>query len=253
VHAKTARIMADLKPGRRRLALVARDLAGNVTKITVPLRVVNKVLVLDGKSALAVTMKAVRLEKFTIECWVRGSAAGGLRVKQSAVVARSARTSGFGLFWGRADKGLPYAAVVLRERGFMALPARKAWRWEKWTHLALSFDGARVRFFVGGSLHSQVATRNPLLTGAAPLLVGAQPDSRNRPSSMFKGRIDELRLSSVARYTRAFSPRRYLKDDDNTVLLLRFDTMVGDKFADTSGNNLHAWRIGAPTLAEENR
>ena len=41
--------------------------------------------------------------------------------------------------------------------------------------------------------------------------------------------------------------------DDNTVLLLRFDTMVGDKFADTSGNNLHAWRIGAPTLAEENR
>lgn len=253
VHAKTVRIMADLKPGRRRLTLVARDLAGNVTKITVPLRVVNKVLVLDGKSALAVSMKAVRLERFTIECWVRGSAAGRLRVRRSAIVTRSARTSGFGLFWSRADKGLPYAAVVLRGPGFTVLPARKAWRWERWTHLALSFDGARVRFFVNGSLHHQVATRNPLLTGAEPLLIGAQPDSRKRPSAMFNGRIDELRLSSIARYTRAFSPKRYHKDDDNTVLLLRFDTMVGDRFADTSGNNLHAWRIGAPTLVEENR
>ena len=101
--------------------------------------------------------------------------------------------------------------------------------------------------------HSIGDPKGPLQTGNAPLLIGAGPDSRNRPRYMFTGAIDEVRLSKVARYQRAFGPPRYLKQDADTLVLLRFDTMVGDKYADTSGHNRHGTRLGTPQLVEENR
>ena len=250
VNGRTARLTADLmKPGRRRLTVVAKDRAGNAAKTTFNLQVINKVLLLDGKSAIWVNMPRVSLNEFTIECWVRGTEAEG----KSVLLSRSGRRSGFGLFWSREDKGLPYAALVVQENGFVSLPARKAWKWDRWTHLALSFDGQRARFYVNGSPHHSVTTRNPLLSGTAPLLVGAGPDTRNRPRYNFSGAVDEVRLSKVARYPRAFSPARYHKRDADTVVLLRFDTMADDKFEDTSGNRMHGQRIGSPQLVQENR
>jgi hypothetical protein len=253
VNAKTARVTADLKVGRRRLTVVAKDRAGNTTKASFTLRVINRVLLLDGFSAVRVDIPKDRgrLTDFTLECWVRGYEAKD----RSVVCSRSARQTGFAIFWSREDRGLPYGALVVQGAGFTSLPARKGWKWERWTHLALCFDAEsqRARFFVNGSLHHTVAVENPLATGNKPLLVGAGSDARNKTKYFFKGAIDELRLSNVARYTRGFSAPRYLKQDDKTLVLLRFDTMVNDRFEDTSGNGFHGRAVGAPRLAEENR
>ena len=79
VRGKIARIQVDLKPGRRRITVIARDLAGNVTKKNFVVQAVNKVLELDGRSAVLVALPAsvASLKQFTVECWVRGRAANG--------------------------------------------------------------------------------------------------------------------------------------------------------------------------------
>ena len=88
---------------------------------------------------------------------------------------------------------------------------------KRWTHVAASYDGHAIRFYINGRLDSQYAwdgrirpTRSPLLVGnyldphwltdfADRLRVGSVVD-RN-PYYAFEGTIDELRISNVARET----------------------------------------------------
>ena len=66
--------------------------------------------------------------------------------------------------------------------------------------------------------------------------------------------IDELRVSDVARYVRGFTPPRFHKEDENTALLLRFDTLEEGKLVDTSGRGRVVTPYGdAPKLAESGR
>ena len=59
----------------------------------------------------------------------------------------------------------------------------------------------------------------------------------------FAGYIDEVRISTVARYNttkRSFTPRKKFKNDAKTVALWHFDEPSGvRKFSDTSGNAYH--------------
>jgi hypothetical protein len=86
----------------------------------------------------------------------------------------------------------------------------------RWTHVAVTHDGGVVRFWIDGQLDSQFATRTTIRAGGAPLLVGNYIDTRRltsfsgdlrlgsggityAPLYAFRGMIDELRLSNVAR------------------------------------------------------
>ena len=86
---------------------------------------------------------------------------------------------------------------------------------ERWTHVAASFDGSMVRFWIDGRLDAQYATRARIQASAAPVLIGNYFDVRQltsfggelrvdplggeSPSYAFEGLIDELRLSNLAR------------------------------------------------------
>ena len=85
---------------------------------------------------------------------------------------------------------------------------------ERWTHVAVSFDGAVVRFFIDGTLDAQYAVLGRIQPSRAPLLIGNYFDTRrltafsgelrlesgdDNPYYAFEGLIDELRLSSAAR------------------------------------------------------
>jgi hypothetical protein len=86
---------------------------------------------------------------------------------------------------------------------------------QRWTHVAATFDGEVVRFFIDGRLDAQYATVGRIHATRAPLLVGNYFDVRrltgfsgdlrldtggdDNPYYAFEGLIDDLRLSNVAR------------------------------------------------------
>jgi len=243
---RSARIETTLKQGRRRLHVIARDLAGNSAKATFNLDVKNRVLVLDGGSAVQVALPAtVNLDTFTVECWVRGMTPEGTRGLVS-----NYKNAGFALMWSGLKANKPYAVLYTEKSGRTPVRAKKAWEWDSWTHLALSHDGKRIRFYVNGSLQQSAELKERLVPSKSPLYIGRDSVARY---SHFTGAIDEVRISNVARYTRGFSPPRFHKEDDKTVLLLRFDMLRGKLFPDSSEHGHHGIPLGNPRLKEENR
>lgn len=93
---------------------------------------------------------------------------------------------------------------------------------DRWTHVAVTFDGHEVRFYLDGRLDAQFAFGSGIRASQAPLMVGNWFDPRwitdlgDRPRVgagvdrnafySFEGSIDELRISRVAR--REFWPAR---------------------------------------------
>ena len=81
-----------------------------------------------------------------------------------------------------------------------------------------------------------------------PYFIGAEPDRRRRANGVFDGLIDELRISSGARYEGdAFEPARRHERDEQTVLLLHLDTSVGPFAPDDSPQGRHPLHTGKPT------
>ena len=84
-------------------------------------------------------------------------------------------------------------------------------------------------------------------------MVGAERPRGGQPGARFRGAIDDLRVSRVCRYTRSFKPPRHHPQDEDTVLMLRFDTEVEGRIADTPGRGRHGERVGTLALTIEDR
>ena len=65
-----------------------------------------------------------------------------------------------------------------------------------WTHLAATFDGGSLRFYVNGSLVRTVARSGAIQTSSSPLRIGGNTIW----GEYFRGLIDEVRI-----YNRALS------------------------------------------------
>ena len=142
-------------------------------------------------------------------------------------------------------------------------------------HLAFTFDGEHAQVFLNGILASdemsfyqhdksidsplpsdaiQPVSRHPDL----PTTIGRniRPDSND---DFFNGTVDELRISTSARYTGDFTPVDRFEADDDTLALYHFDEGKGDVLHDSSGNGHHGKIFGAqwvrldeqPQLAED--
>jgi hypothetical protein len=95
----------------------------------------------------------------------------------------------------------------------------------RWTHVAVTFDGTVVRFYFDGQLDSQYAVRGRIRGSRVPLLLANFFDYRwlsdfggdlrvttgfdSNPYYAYSGLIDELRLSSVARPDFPYARYRY--------------------------------------------
>lgn len=85
--------------------------------------------------------------------------------------------------------------------------------------LAVTWDGTTAYFFVGGTLQASVAVGS-VWFGIEPQLIAAQP--AGKPAS---GIIDELRLSTVCRYTASYTPASApFSVDNDTPCLYHLDT-----------------------------
>ncbi len=117
----------------------------------------------------------------TIEAWVAPDALGGWR---TVLLKERAGDLNYALY-GSDDQGRP--SVFGRDRGTTGAAALGL---GTWTHVAGTYDGATLRFYVNGA---QVATRaltGTLASGTGPLSIGGN----GVWGEWFSGRIDEVRV-----------------------------------------------------------
>ncbi len=106
-----------------------------------------------------------------------------------------------------------------------------------WTHLAGVFDAAAktMTLYVNGA--SAATTAVSFTHANAPTGVPFSMGTLSKTSSSaqaFTGYIDEVRLSSVARYAGAFTPAATFATDVSTVALFHFDELTGTVAHDAS-------------------
>src|SRR5262249_15062395 len=113
----------------------------------------------------------------------------------------------------------------------------------EWAHLAGVWEGSNLYLYVNGELHYKLAVPDGLRGPKAgePFFTGPPPPQ----AQGFRGEIDEIRLSKIARYTANFTPERRFKGDANTLALYHFDEGAGDVLTDSSGNNHDGKIVGA--------
>ncbi|MCA8989875.1 MAG: SUMF1/EgtB/PvdO family nonheme iron enzyme, partial [Planctomycetaceae bacterium] len=114
----------------------------------------------------------------------------------------------------------------------------------KETHLALVNDGKSVRFFVDGVLQQSVIEAE-LSNELGHLNIGPPNPKAHTGMAGFRGRLDEVRISQVARYQQNFQPERRFEPDEQTLALYHFDEGEGDVLNDSSGNGHHGQIVGA--------
>jgi hypothetical protein len=241
------RAAIEVGEGKRALTVIATDRAGNESREKIEIDAVNRVLVLDCQSAVGVDLRE-RPARFTLECWVRGDAPA----RPAAIVANT-EGSGFGLFWRTKKHARPSALARVGGK-YLTVVSKGAWNWSAWTHLALSYDGQKLRYFVNGILQGEDAG-GPHAQSGHRLFVGAEPNRHSAPREFFTGAVDEVRVSKVARYVADFRPKKNFMRDKATLLLLHFDreTVADRVLLDDSGMHHHASPHGTPVQLAERR
>ena len=122
-----------------------------------------------------------------------------------------------------------------------------------WSHVAGVYDGRSVRLFINGKEVGRSSASGNRLTNMLPLVVGGDVAEDGSMMSPFEGRLEEVRLSKVARYTQNFAPADRHASDDDTLLLLPCDVAVGAFLPDRSGQKAHAAVTGSVKLAPSDR
>jgi hypothetical protein len=78
-----------------------------------------------------------------------------------------------------------------------------------WTHLAMVRSGASGYVFAGGQLVGTISNLNTPVTSTYPLYIGTWPynvEGSDTFAGYWSGKIDEVRITTAARYTSAFTP-----------------------------------------------
>ncbi|MBI4583725.1 MAG: Ig-like domain-containing protein [Planctomycetes bacterium] len=65
----------------------------------------------------------------------------------------------------------------------------------EWTHVAATFDGSQVKFYLNGELKDTQAAAGPIVPSDSPLRLGASPQGSQ---NTFTGRLDEVKLFNQA-------------------------------------------------------
>jgi cysteine-rich repeat protein len=106
-----------------------------------------------------------------------------------------------------------------------------------WHHVAWTYDLAVSRLFLDGQLVGSMDFVAPVLEQDQPMRIGAWVDGDGTILAHARGRVDEVRISSIVRYANAFTPARRFDPDAATVLLMHFDEGSGMTPADASPMN----------------
>jgi len=194
----------------------------------------NSYVVVEDSSSLGST-----LSQLTVECWYyRPSSQAGWSTaisKDFSPVSTSYElrfidNKPVGTF--HVDSSLPYGDLVANVQPSV----------QKWHHYAMQFDGTECSLWLDGAKILGSNAPGILVLNNAPLTIGRVADG----AYVFRGNIDEVRISKVARYGTNFTPSVRFVPDVDTVALYHFDEGMGTMVHDDSGNGNTGTIFGAP-------
>ena len=98
----------------------------------------------------------------------------------------------------------------------------------EWVHIVLQYDGSlsenNIKFFINGEIKYQ-ESGFPGQIGDGGNITINRHYWNGGASSRLSGKLDEVRISNIARYSENFTPStNQLQNDNNTLLLLNFET-----------------------------
>jgi len=165
----------------------------------------------------------------TVECWIKQPTAE-TKVFLSHVNYYFMQTSSGGqvaIYAGSGNQVAFTAAPTILDGG--------------WHHVALVFDAGTISLYLDGNRTNTTTTAAPATSGV-PIGIGGHPTITGND---YTGYIDEVRFSSIARYSGATYtvPTAAFTDDSNTLALYHLETDATDSHV--SGGAVTA--PGAPT------
>jgi hypothetical protein len=129
-------------------------------------------------------------EEFTLEAWAKPEGA----LEGDPVIFNGESSTAYALGIGLPHSGKAEGVIGEEGGGTKHLYSSASFQANVWTHLALSFDGARLRLYVNGRLVATEAVEHPDFASAGPITIGCSGVF----GSHFKGRIDEVRIYNRA-------------------------------------------------------
>ena len=141
--------------------------------------------------------------------------------------------------------GFPYEFMIEHGSGFavggrqpggtFAVGTKTAAETHKRYHIAVVRDGKQIRLYVDGAKVGEGALKDGLKPGEKSFNIGFGAHAV----------MDEIRVSTTARYDADFTPADRHRPDQHTLALYHFDAGQGDVLKDSSGNNHHGKIVGA--------
>ena len=146
-------------------------------------------------------------EQITLECWFKPERLAGTQYlfSRGAGGRYSLRLNGNAVEWLMYFQAKPPYRSLYSPEGLV-----KA---NSWYHVAGSYDGTRMRIHLNGVEVAACEIKLKPRAGGARTFIGRDEDSRPSPSAIrgFRGWIDELRLSNVARSEFPYVPAEMAK------------------------------------------
>lgn len=132
--------------------------------------------------------------QLTAECWVKLPTYHGVEPTfQGWLLCKNGSESSRGNY-GFRFKNDRLSAVLNNAGGWnqtQTIQQRQALSFEQWHHVALTFDGSLMRFYVDGNEQGSQAVPQPRQAGTGPLVVGQRSDGHG---SLVRGCYDQVRI-----------------------------------------------------------
>jgi Concanavalin A-like lectin/glucanases superfamily/Secretion system C-terminal sorting domain len=183
--------------------------------------------------------------QLTIECWftVQGSSLNDWLGMVCKMEATAVPNSGY--FFGlNVSTGIYANALQFRIYPSLEyIDSSFSPTLNQWYNLAITYNGSIMKMFLDGNLIREKAATSLIASNTFPLTIGGQ--NGNFWNRNLNGKIDEVRISSVARYESNFTPTTHFDNDLYTRALYHFNEGTGDTVYDSSGNNNNGTIYGA--------